>query len=59
MCMAHRFLVRDANGQQVDYLYFEDEPGRRSAVKLPTSDEATDRGEHRQAAGATQKISHF
>jgi hypothetical protein len=23
------FVVRDANGQQLAYVYFEDEPGRR------------------------------
>jgi hypothetical protein len=34
------FVVRDHNGQQVAYLYFEEEPGRRSAAKLLTKDEA-------------------
>ena len=32
--------VRDANGQQLAYVYFEDEPGRRSAAKLLSKDEA-------------------
>jgi len=32
--------VRDHNGQQLAYVYFEDEPGRRSAAKLLTKDEA-------------------
>jgi hypothetical protein len=29
-----RFIVRDSNGQQLAYVYFEEEPGRRSAAKL-------------------------
>jgi len=32
--------VRDANKQQLAYVYFENEPGRRSAAKLLTKDEA-------------------
>jgi hypothetical protein len=32
--------VRDRNGQQLAYVYFEDEPGRRSVAKLLTRDEA-------------------
>jgi hypothetical protein len=34
------FAVRDRDGQQLAYIYFEDEPGRRSAAKLLTKDEA-------------------
>jgi hypothetical protein len=34
------FIVRDANGQALAYVYFEDEPGRRSAAKLLSKDEA-------------------
>ena len=34
------FIVRDANGQQLAYIYYECEPGRRSAAKLLSEDEA-------------------
>jgi hypothetical protein len=33
-------LLRDANGQALAYVYFEEEPGRRSAAHLLTRDEA-------------------
>jgi hypothetical protein len=32
--------VRDHNGQALAYVYFEDEPGRRSAAKSLSKDEA-------------------
>jgi hypothetical protein len=47
----NHYVVRDANKQQLAYVYYENEPGRRSAAKLLTKDEgAADRGEHRQGA---------
>jgi len=32
------FIVRDADGQQLAYVYYESESGRRSAAKLLTKD---------------------
>jgi hypothetical protein len=34
------FVVRDRDGLQLAYVYFEDEPGRWSAAKLLERDEA-------------------
>jgi hypothetical protein len=34
------YIVRDANGHALAYVYFEDEPGRRSAAHLMARDEA-------------------
>jgi hypothetical protein len=34
------YVVRDANKQQLAYVYFEDGPGPRSAAKLLSKDEA-------------------
>ena len=34
------FVVRDRNGQKLAYVYYEDEPGRRSAANLLSKDEA-------------------
>ena len=34
------FIVKDGNGQALAYVYFEEEPGRRSAENLMSHDEA-------------------
>ena len=34
------FLVKDSNGQKLAAVYYEEEPGRRSAAKMLTRDEA-------------------
>jgi hypothetical protein len=34
------FIVRDGDKQALAYVYFENEPGRRSSAKLLTRDEA-------------------
>ena len=34
------FIVRDANGQQLAFVYYKSEPGRRSAAMLLSKDEA-------------------
>ena len=38
--IAAAFVVKDGSGQKVTYVYYEEEPGRRSAAKLLTKDEA-------------------
>ena len=44
------FIVRDANGQALSYIYYDREPGRRSAAKLLSKDEA------RRIAGNIAKL---
>ena len=34
------YIVRDGDGQALAYVYYEEEPGRRSAAKLLSKDEA-------------------
>jgi hypothetical protein len=34
------FIVIDSAGQKLAFVYFEEEPGRRTAAKLLTKDEA-------------------
>jgi len=34
------FVVKDGSGQKLANVYYEEEPGRRSAAKLLTKDEA-------------------
>jgi hypothetical protein len=34
------FVVKDSDGQKLTFVYYEEEPGRRSAAKLLTKDEA-------------------
>ena len=33
-------VVKDSGGQKLSYVYYEEEPGRRSSAKLLTKDEA-------------------
>jgi hypothetical protein len=47
------YIVRDNNGQALAYVYFESEPGRRTAANLLTPESQEDSGQYRQAAGAT------
>jgi hypothetical protein len=34
------YIVKDRNGQALAYVYYENEPGRRTAANLLTRDEA-------------------
>src|SRR6516164_7401067 len=43
------YVVRDANGQQIAYIYYSNEPDRRAAAKLLTKDEARRIAQRREA----------
>jgi hypothetical protein len=54
------FIVKDSSGQRLGYFYYEEEPGRRSAAKLLTKDEARRIGSQRgEAAGAITGLSRI
>jgi hypothetical protein len=55
----HCYIVRDANGQALAYVYFEGEPGRRAASvsKLHAHDEARRIAANIEATGAAALLS--
>jgi hypothetical protein len=46
------YIVRDGVGHALAYVYFEEEPGRRSAAHLLTRDEARRIGERCSSCSA-------
>src|SRR5262249_33443582 len=54
------FVARDHSGQALAYVYYENEPGRRSARQVAHQGRgAADRGEYRQAAGCCRSRNHI
>ena len=47
------YIVKDATGFALAYVYYEEEPGRRAAAKLMTQDEA------RRIAANIAKVPNF
>jgi hypothetical protein len=50
-----RYVVRDANGQALAYLYSRDNPTEALQANADKGRGATDRGQHREAAGAARE----
>jgi hypothetical protein len=50
------FVVRDNNGTPLAYVYFEDEPGRRTTAKPLTRDEGGGSLPYRQPAGVAAAL---
>jgi hypothetical protein len=57
------FIVKDGNGLAIAYVYYEEDPGRRTAANLMTKDEARRiAANYCQAAGAIGSaavLAHF
>jgi hypothetical protein len=53
------FIVRDADGQQLAYVYYESEPGPLSGKVSQRGRGAADCQQHRQAAGAIAEALSF
>ena len=50
------FIVKDANGVAVAYVYYEEEPGRRAAANLMTEEEATSTRRCRCSVGSCERL---